>query len=1274
MKIFASCLGMAAGLLFVPVVAGTVLISFPNVAHAEALDGQSLNNKLFRDELNQYIRSQSQTNPNLQNIPGVADFFSDELIEGVESGRFLRPLFMDQIADDVMDTLALSDGDLGEAQYPIIIGESGVGKSDLTKLIALKILTGDYPDSPAFQRLFEEAAILRVSGRRFLPGGTDLNGFLDNIRWVNNDPSFDRKIILVINESQFLNDYDVGVLREQMEKPNPVSIILETDSKSYSNKISGHPSFTSIAKTYVLSQLKPEEVQEVLKKSLSQSLKEKLDFELSDSLIGAVIDSSKDYRPDVSEPRRSLALAKNFAVNWHRNHRGEEQPQAQDLYRYVAKEARLPVIPQDEKHFVKFMDGLREKIRQKVIGQDRIVDGLVNQFIAALTSRTRQHSVALIMGPTGVGKSLAAKTLAKDFYGDDSRTLELDMTQFSGEESLNTLFGASNGYISSDKEKGVICDFFDGPGKGGGVMILNEIEEAHSDVLTRFMEMFDNGTFRCGDGRVRHLGKTLVVMTSNKNTDKIMSYDSIKGMSREELNRRLAAITQEQLKKAFTEKSSYTEREGKTVKTAVMERVDQLYFASPLLLEDAQKVTQLEVDKFLNDQNGAGSKTQVTVDESFAETMTGAFYNEALGARQIRTAVQQSLSKAINEFKRKYGFDEKTLEISAKLHPSKKTESYITVTNPATGDALTIAGPNVPVENKMLDANFRERLQNLEANLNKELFGQKDAIHLFVSAIQTRYLRGGKGDPMVGFLLGPTGTGKSELGKLTARDLFGREDAFGLFEMGKIESKNDLDTILSPAKGIVGSDQPGELESFLIQHPDGGVLLFDEISNAGGNNVALKNAIAKKFYTMFQEGYYKTPSGKTYDLTKYVILLTGNDGEELFQGASSDSMLESAYEEATKNPNTIKELLQKAGFSAAFLGRLSFAALMRPTLSDTKIMIAGKMLNQWKKQLEAHQPIDLKFDKNLAEQIGLLMFSNQSGARSINHFIFTSLGEAVASEAFKMDWERLIESGGRRTIRIRANVTQSTRPFYESRPFKNHAELIVESLNGRKVASSTVVDFTKTANFMPQVHYDIARATAYHEMGHAVASFTEETGKKVVKITIVPEKLPNGLSALGYAQYEKVPSKVEPNRDYLVKMIAGLLAGSEAEQILGLQRTTGRANDVERAGQLARRLVLENHMLPELDVAKAYTDSKGDLVGNLPPRQKKIFDKYIHEVMEDGRALAIQTLKDNWAVVEAGARELLKKGNLTAKEFEQLVKDHGRQLSLGLSCESELGT
>lgn len=98
---------------------------------------------------------------------------------------------------------------------------------------------------------------------------------------------------------------------------------------------------------------------------------------------------------------------------------------------------------------------------------------------------------------------------------------------------------------------------------------------------------------------------------------------------------------------------------------------------------------------------------------------------------------------------------------------------------------------------------------------------------------------------------------------------------------------------------------------------------------------------------------------------------------------------------------------------------------------------------------------------------------------------------------------------------------------------------------------------------------------------------------------------------------------------------------------------------------MARQMILEYHLMPELDVAHAYADKNGNILGNLPAEKRKLFDDFAHKAIEDGRALARKTLDEKWDIVEAGVKILMKKGVIDEAEFDHLWNPQG-------SCEQLL--
>ncbi len=464
----------------------------------------------------------------------------------------------------------------------------------------------------------------------------------------------------------------------------------------------------------------------------------------------------------------------------------------------------------------------------------------------------------------------------------------------------------------------------------------------------------------------------------------------------------------------------------------------------------------------------------------------------------------------------------------------------------------------------------------------------------------------------------------------------------------------------------------------LQQLPQYSIQDIDEAGSAGGGNLALKSAIFDRFKNFLQGGFYETPSGKKYDLRKYLVMFTSNDGEEFFRGADSENMIRSIYGSLQKRPELIENMLRQKGFSDAFLGRLSAISVMRPTKGAARLAITEKMLNVWRDSVMRHNPVDIEFGEGFVPAISRLMFSYKAGARSIEQFIDKVLGGEVADQILAQNRENLLESGTRAKVLIESKTIEPSNPYYaDDDPDEKRAILIVSTIEGGKVVGKTEFDFTAFAKFTPQVHLQTAKFVAYHEMGHAIVSFPKLTGKIVKRISIIPQEFFGGM-ALGVTEYDTRPVKGMYGRERLVAEVAGLLAGSESERLAGAtEANTGRSNDVERAGALIREKILDHHMLPELDDAHAYLKKGDSSLGNMPASQRELLNRKINEILEEARKLAQKTLQDNWTIVERGAQTLLRQHEMNDEEFNKLLGTSatqvgGEQIEPPKTCEQLL--
>ena len=281
-----------------------------------------------------------------------------------------------------------------------------------------------------------------------------------------------------------------------------------------------------------------------------------------------------------------------------------EEVTADEIAEVVSRWAGIPVTKLLEGEREKLLK-LADKLHERVIGQDEAVDAVSDAVLrarAGVGNRQRPSGAFLFLGPTGVGKTELAKTLAAELFDDEAAMVRLDMSEYMEKHNVSRLVGAPPGYIGYE-EGGQLTEAV--RRKPYSVVLLDEIEKAHPDVFNMLLQVLDDGRLTDSHGRTVSFKNTVVIMTSNA------PKDALKDIFRPEF----------------------------------LNRLDEVLEFSPLTEAEIGKIVDLQI-KGLADRLAA-QDFRLEVDDAARAVVMRDGYDPAYGARPVKRAIQRDLENPI---------------------------------------------------------------------------------------------------------------------------------------------------------------------------------------------------------------------------------------------------------------------------------------------------------------------------------------------------------------------------------------------------------------------------------------------------------------------------------------------------------------------------------------------------------------------------------------------------------------------------------------------------
>ena len=518
---------------------------------------------------------------------------------------------------------------------PMLVGDPGVGKSAIVEGIAIKIANDDIPPSLAGKRLISLDLGSIVAGTKYR------GDFEKRLKTIIKEVTDNPDVILFIDEFHTIvgaggasGSLDAANMLKPALARGDIQCIGATTMDEFRRIVEKDGALDRRFQKITVEHTDIKHTISILSR-LKTNYEKHHNVIYTDEAIEACVRMSERYITDRCLPDKAIdAMDEAGSMVRLKNPKKTGRVSAEDVASVISKMTGIPSGKVAESEGGKLMK-MSRKLRSRIIGQDEAIEKVVKAIQrnrAGIKDPGKPIGTFIFFGPTGVGKTQLAKSLAEYLFDSEDNMIRLDMSEYMEKFNVSRLIGAPPGYVGFE-EGGQLSERV--RRKPYCVVLLDEIEKAHPDVFNLLLQVMDEGRLTDSNGRTVSFRNTILIMTSNVGSRELEEYGNGVGFNTAGknvgLNRR--NVLEKAVRKAFPPE--------------FINRVDEQVFFNSLSKEDIEQIIDIELKGLCQRVQEAGFDISVT--PSAKRFVADAGYDPKFGARPLKRAIQKYIEDPVSE-------------------------------------------------------------------------------------------------------------------------------------------------------------------------------------------------------------------------------------------------------------------------------------------------------------------------------------------------------------------------------------------------------------------------------------------------------------------------------------------------------------------------------------------------------------------------------------------------------------------------------------------------